>query len=72
MNDEINALIGDRPVSEQLSTALSYMAPKDHKHEEYVSRIEFETLKRDVEKLIDLMGDASVSEQINRAIKNIK
>lgn len=70
--DGLNGIVGDVPVSEQLSLALDHMADKDHKHEEYVSREEFNALKRDVNKLIDLIGDTSVSEQINEAIKNIK
>lgn len=64
----VDGIIGDVPVSEQLSLALEHMADKDHKHEEYVSREEFNALKRDVDKLIDLIGDTPVSEQINEAI----
>lgn len=48
------------------------MATKEHKHEEYASREEVEELKREVERLTNLIGDVSVSEQISKAIKTIK
>lgn len=72
MNDILEEIIGDVPVSEQLNSALSRMAEKDHVHEEYVLRSEFESLRRIVDDLIDLVGDESVSIQINNAIKNVK
>ncbi len=71
MEREIDALIGDVPVSEQLAAALSRMAPKDHTHD-YADRSEVEELKRKIEMLTDLIGDASVAEQIQTALKNIK
>lgn len=64
----IYSIIGDIPVSEQLATALDRMATKDHAHEEYVTITEYNKLKSEVEKLATLVGDTSVSEQINIAI----
>ena len=61
-------VVGDTPVSEQLAVALDRMSPKNHTHDEYVTRAEVNVLKRDVEKLLDLVGDIPVSEQINMAI----
>ena len=72
MNDILEDIIGDVPVSEQLNAALIHMAAKDHEHEEYVHRAEFESLKRVVDELVDLIGDESVAAQINNAIKNVK
>ena len=69
---EIDTLIGDTPVSEQLDAALSRMAVRDHKHENYVTREEFDALKQVVDKLVDLIGDESVAVQINNAINNLK
>ena len=68
---EIDALIGDVPVSEQLAVALSRMAPKDHTHD-YATSSEVEELKRKIEMLMDLVGDSPVAEQIQTALKNIK
>ena len=69
MNNTIDALIGDVPVSEQLAAALERMAQKDHVHD-YVTRDEVEELKKKIDLLMDLVGDTSVSEQIQTAIKN--
>lgn len=68
----IDTLIGDTPVSEQISVALTYTAAKDHKHENYATKEELDALKVVVEKLVGLIGDTSVSEQISSAIHNIK
>ena len=72
MEFDTETLIGDRPVSEQLDAALSRMAARDHKHENYATLEEFIALKRVVEKLVDLIGDESVAAQINNAINNLK
>ena len=69
IEQEINLLIGDTPVSEQLASALSRMAPKDHTHD-YATRSEVEELKRKIEMLSDLIGDVPVAEQIQTALKN--
>lgn len=71
MNNTIDNLIGDVPVSEQLAAALERMAPKDHTHD-YATHDEIEDLKKKIDLLMDLVGDTSVSEQIQNAIKNIK
>lgn len=71
MNNTIDNLIGDVPVSEQLAAALERMAQKDHVHD-YATRDEIEDLKKKIDLLMDLVGDTSVSEQIQNAIKNIK
>ena len=68
----IENLIGDTPVSEQLDNALNRLADKDHSHEEYITRDEFNILKKQVEMLLDLVGDKSVADQISAAINNIK
>ena len=69
IGEAIDSIIGDTPVSVQLNTALAQMANKDYIHENYVTREEFDKLKADVETLIALVGDVSVSEQINIALK---
>jgi hypothetical protein len=71
MNDTISTLIGDVPVSEQLAAALERMAPRDHAHD-YATHDEIEDLKKKIDLLMDLVGDTSVSEQIQNAIRNIK
>lgn len=71
LSDAIETLIGDTPVSEQLGAALYYMAPKEHVHEEYITRSEFEHWVRQVEMLLDLVGDTSVAEQISLAMKKV-
>ena len=45
------------------------MASKSHTHEDYVTRKEYDALKKQVDMLTNLVGDTSVSEQINVAIK---
>ena len=72
ISDQINALIGDVPVSEQLSIALGRLAPKDHTHDNYVTIDDFNELKRQLEALSNLIGDIPVSDQINAALKNNK
>lgn len=68
LNDIIDALIGDVPVAEQLGSALNRMAEKNHEHDEYVPRAEFDELKEQLIILHQLVGDMSVAEQINMAI----
>lgn len=68
----IDDLIGGVPVSEQLAAVLERMALKDHTHFNYADRNEIEDLKKKIDLLMDLVGDASVADQIATAIKNIK
>lgn len=65
INDAIEVMIGDTPVSVQLAAALNGMASKEDVN---ALSSELRALRKDVEKLIDLVGDASVSEQINMVI----
>ena len=66
MNDILEEIIGDVPVSEQLNAALVHMATKDQVNKLHA---ELESLKQAVENLIALVGDESVATQINNAIK---
>lgn len=68
IEDTLDNLIGDVPVSEQLDAALSRMSDKGHTHDDYATRKEVDELKKTVEMLLDLVGDTSVSEQINAAL----
>lgn len=70
--ENIYNLIGDVPVSHQISEAMEHMAPKQHTHEEYASRNEVEDLKRKIDLLLKLVGDTSVADQISMAIENRK
>lgn len=69
--NDFTSLVGDTPVSEQLSIALNKMAEKSHIHNEYVTREEYDKLQTQLEMLVDLVGDVAVSEQISNAINNI-
>ena len=70
--DTIGTLIGDVPVSEQICAAFKCIEPKDHKHLEYATNEEVQELKKKIDLLLDLVGDTSVSEQIQTAINNMK
>ena len=72
MNETLDNLIGDVPVSEQLAAALERMAPKDHAHNDCATRDEVEELRRKIDLLMDLVGDTRVADQIAMALKNIK
>ena len=65
LNDKIELIIGDTPVSVQLATALNDMASKEDVN---ALSTELRALRKEVEKLIELVGDVSVSEQINMVI----
>lgn len=69
LSDMIEPIVGDTPVSVQLNAALNKMASKEEVED---MRIDINVLKKDMEKLMALLGDTSVSEQINMAISNIK
>ena len=70
MDNTLDALIGDVPVSEQIAAALERMAPKCHAHDDCASRNEVEELKKQVNMLMDLVGDTSVADQIAMALTN--
>jgi hypothetical protein len=70
--NNFDGIVGDVPVSEQLSVALAQMADKTHTHEDYALRKELNALKLEIEKLTDLVGDVAVSEQINAALNGTK
>jgi len=72
MDNTLDTLIGDVPVSEQLAAALERMAPKDHTHSDCASRSEVEELKQKIEELMALVGDTRVADQIAMALKNNK
>lgn len=72
LSDTLDILIGDVPVSEQLGAALERMALKEHTHDNYATRDEVENLKKQINMLLDLVGDMSVADQISVAINNTK
>ena len=63
INEYIQELIGDTPVSSQLDVGLNH-----HIHSNYITREEYETLKVQVDKLIELVGDTPVAAQIGAAL----
>lgn len=63
INELIQELVGDTSVPRQLDIAL-----REHEHNDYPTREEYEMLKQEVERLSSLVGDTSVSEQINTAL----
>ena len=69
---EFDSMVGDTPVSEQISIALNDVAAKNHVHDDFVPYAEFEKVKKQVEELMSLVGDMSVSEQIDMAINQTK
>ena len=58
-------LIGDTPVPYQLDAALCSKANED---EQKILRDRINTLEKDVKRLIELIGDTAVAEQINTAL----
>lgn len=62
-------LIGDTPVSSQLNAVMGGKSNINHTHNEYALREEYDALKAQVDKLTELIGDVSVSEQISAALK---
>lgn len=69
IEDVAETIIGDTPVSVQLANALNGMASQK---EVSVLKQEIKILRKEIEKLAELIGDTSVSEQINMVINNIK
>ena len=64
---DLQMLVGDTPVSEQISAAFTY---HDHNHQ-YVSLEDFDKLKKIVMQLCDMVGDTAVSEQISVAFHDL-
>lgn len=65
VNNHVEELIGDTPVSVQLAMALEKMASREDVN---TLRNDIKVLSEEVERLIALVGDLSVSEQISLAI----
>ena len=65
LSDMIEPIIGDTPVSVQLATALNGMASKEDVN---ALMLEVKALRKELEKLSELVGDVPVSEQINMVI----
>ena len=65
LTDIIEPIIGDTPVSVQLAMALDGMASKE---DVLALNKELVELRKELEKLTLLVGDLSVSEQINMAM----
>ena len=57
-------LVGDTPVPYQLDVALGYKADIDEQH---ALREDVDMLKKEVQRLAELVGDTSVAEQVNAA-----
>jgi len=55
MDNTLDTLIGDVPVSEQLAAALERMAPKDHTHSDCASRSEVEELKQKIDNTLSII-----------------
>lgn len=69
LNDIIEPIVGDTPVSVQLNAAIDKMASKE---DVQILTAELIALRKEVERFSELVGDTTVSEQINIAINNIK
>lgn len=59
-------LIGDTPVPRQLDAALRNKANTDEQH---ALQKDLDALKKEIERISNLVGDTSVAEQISAAIK---
>ena len=55
----IHDIVGDTPVPNQLNNAIN-----NHIHKGYVTREEYNALKKQVDMISDLVGDTSVASQI--------
>lgn len=65
--DTLSSLVGDMPVSEQIAIAILR-----HDHKDCAKSTDVEELKQKIEELFNLVGDESVAEQIEAALKNIR
>lgn len=63
INECIQELVGETTVACQLDAAL-----RAHEHNNYPTRTEYEILRTEVDKLLSLVGNTSVAEQINAAL----
>lgn len=63
INEYVQELIGDTPVSCQLNAAIG-----NHIHKNYVTRDEYNKLKAQVDRLNELVGEIPVAVQINAAL----
>lgn len=64
INECMQELVGDTPVPCQLDVALGYKANAD---EHQSLQEEVYMLKKEIQRLTELVGDTSVAEQINAA-----
>lgn len=69
LGEIIAPIVGDTPVSVQIATAISHLANKEDVN---ALSAELKALRKEVEKLIELVGDISVSEQINNAVNRLE
>ncbi len=69
IDEYVQELVGDTPVSCQINAAIGDAAKSAHEHSNYVTRDEYEALERQVESLMILVGDTPVAEQISVALK---
>ena len=72
IENTLESLIWDLPVSAQLGLALSRMAEKSHTHDEYADKNKVDELSKKLDMLLDLVGDVPVAEQIEIAINKFK
>ena len=68
-NEIVSELIGDTPVSVQLNTVLDATVSKE---DFQALKNEIIMLRKEINHIIDLVGDMSVSEQINNAIQLVR
>lgn len=66
INECIQELVGDTPVSYQLDAALRHKADA---HEQQTLQEDLDALKKEIERIANLVGDTSVAEQISAALK---
>ena len=64
INECMRELVGDTPIPCQLDVALGYKANADEQH---ALQSEVDALRKELQRLSDLVGDTPVSEQINAA-----
>lgn len=60
INECILEIVGDTPIPYQLDAALS-----EHVHKQYALKTDLDALKKDVERISNLVGDTSIAEQLD-------